>query len=74
MKPVNWERLPPVRKTYRVRLGFMQTVVEADNEAEAIRLARKALATELPRHWDMIYQALPERFEVVVLESTSRAG
>ena len=53
---------------FRVRLGFLETVIQAADPAQAVQLARRQLALEMPRHWDMIYSAQPARFQVERLE------
>ncbi len=55
-------------KKFCVRLGFLKTVVEAADPGHAVQQARRQLALEMPRHWDMIYTAQPGRFQVEPLE------
>ena len=49
---------------YRVKVGHIEVVVVAHNEAEAITLTRRHLVTELPRFYDLIRALGPERFEL----------
>ena len=49
---------------YRVRVGHIEIVVIAQDEAEAIALTRRHLAQELPRFYDLIRSLEPERFEL----------
>ncbi len=49
---------------YRVRVGHLEVVVVARDEAEAIMLARREFARELPRFYDLIRALDPARFEL----------
>jgi hypothetical protein len=49
---------------YRVKVGHIEVVVVAHDEAEAITLTRRHLAAELPRFYDLIRALGPERFEL----------
>jgi hypothetical protein len=49
---------------YRVKVGHIEIVVVAHDEAEAITLTRRHLALELPRFYDLIRALEPERFEL----------
>ena len=50
--------------TYRVRVGHLDLQVKARDVAEAILLARRQLAQELPRLYDVIQNLTPARFQV----------
>ena len=50
--------------TYRVRVAHHDIRVKAHDAAEAIQLARRQLARELPRLYDLICQLTPTRFQV----------
>lgn len=49
---------------YRVKVGHIEVVVVAHDEAEAITLTRRQLALELPRFYDLIRALETERFEL----------
>jgi len=49
---------------YRVRVGHHEFRVKAHDAAEAMELARRQLARELPRLYDMIRSLAESRFEV----------
>jgi hypothetical protein len=49
---------------YRVRVGHLEVVVIAHDEAEAITLARCEFAKELPRFYDLIRALESTRFEL----------
>jgi len=49
---------------YRVRIGHTEVIVGGSNAAEAVQLARRQLANELPRLWDVIYRMSDEEFRV----------
>jgi hypothetical protein len=49
---------------FRVKVGHIEVVVVARDEAEAITLARRQLALELPRFYDLIRALGAERFEL----------
>lgn len=53
-----------VTHRYRVRVGHLEVVVIARDEAEAIAFARREMARELPRFYDLIRALEPERFEL----------
>jgi hypothetical protein len=52
------------RQLFRVRLGHLALLVEASDEQRAIEEARRRMAEEWPRLWDLIQQAALERFQV----------
>jgi hypothetical protein len=49
---------------YYVKVGHIEVVVTAHDDAEAIALTRRYLALELPRFYDLIRALGPERFEL----------
>lgn len=49
---------------YRVRVGHLEVIVIAHDEAEAISLARRELALQFPRFYDLIRAMDPTRFEL----------
>ena len=51
-------------KNYRVKLGFTEVFVEGSSKEEAIRHARKKLSDDMPRLYDVIYQADDIEFQV----------
>ena len=51
-------------KTYRVRVGHWEIVLKAHSADEAIELARRAMARELPRLYDVIRAMTANRFQV----------
>jgi hypothetical protein len=51
-------------KTYRVRVGLWEVRVKAADTGEAIQLARRQLARELPRLYDVIRTLTAMRFQV----------
>jgi hypothetical protein len=51
-------------KTYRVRVGHWEIQLKARNSDEAIQLARRAMAHELPRLYDVIRALTANRFQV----------
>lgn len=51
-------------KTYRIRVGFWETRVQARDTYEAIKLARQQMAREFPRLYDVIRNLTYTRFEV----------
>lgn len=53
----------PLNK-YRVKVGHVEIAVEAATREEAIVLARRRLAEEHPRLYDVIRALAPTRFEV----------
>ena len=50
--------------TYRVRVGHHEYHLKAHDAAEAILLAKRQLAQELPRLYDVIRDLAPTKFEV----------
>lgn len=50
--------------TYRVRVGHLDLSVKARDVAEAIVIARRQLAQDLPRLYDVIQNLTPARFQV----------
>ena len=53
-----------VTRRYRVKVGHIELVVVAHDEAEAIALTRRHLVAELPRFYDLIRALGPDRFEL----------
>jgi hypothetical protein len=53
-----------VLKTYRVRVGHWEISLKAHDAEEAIVLARRAMARELPRLYDVIRAMTATRFQV----------
>ena len=51
-------------RTYRVAVGHSEVVVQAKSPREAIRLARRQLAQELPRFYDVISSLEDKKFKV----------
>jgi hypothetical protein len=51
-------------KTYHVRVGHWEIVLTAHDSEEAIELARRAMARELPRLYDVIRAMTANRFQV----------
>lgn len=51
-------------RTYRVAVGHSEVEVQAKTPREAIRLARRKLAEELPRFYDVISTMEETRFNV----------
>jgi hypothetical protein len=51
-------------KTYRVRVGHWEIVLKAHNADEAIEIARRAMARDLPRLYDVIRVMTANRFQV----------
>ncbi len=49
---------------YRVRVGYLQVIVVARDETEAIMLAKRELARDLPRFYDLIRALDSTRFEL----------
>jgi len=54
----------PSLKSYRVKVGHTEVVVGASSPQNAIAAARRQLARELPRLYDIIRGLDPARFEV----------
>jgi hypothetical protein len=50
--------------TYRVRIGHHDFRVRARDAAEAVEVARRQLARELPRLYDVIRSLTDSRFQV----------
>ena len=50
--------------TYRVRVGHHEYQLKARDAAEAILLAKRQLAQDLPRLYDVIRNLAPAKFEV----------
>jgi len=50
--------------TYRVRVGHHDFRVRARDAAEAVELARRQLARELPRLYDVIRKLTESQFQV----------
>lgn len=58
-------RQPEQRKRqYQVQVGHHRLTIEAESEAEALRIARRRLGSDLPRLWDMIYDMRDTDFDV----------
>ena len=51
-------------RTFRVKLGHSEVTVRANSAAEAIAVARRQLAAEMPRFYDVISRVAASRFEV----------
>lgn len=51
-------------RTYVVRVGHARITVEGCDRQEAIREARRLLALDLPRMWDVIYSLDEHRFDI----------
>jgi hypothetical protein len=51
-------------KTYRVRVGYWEIVLKAHSSDEAIELARRSMARDLPRLYDLIRVMTASRFQV----------
>ena len=51
-------------KTYRIRVGHWEMHVKARDSEEAIALARRQMARELPRLYDIIQKLTAARFQV----------
>jgi hypothetical protein len=54
----------PALKTYRVRVGHWEVQLKARDAEEAVALARRAMARELPRLYDVIRMLAASRFQV----------
>jgi hypothetical protein len=50
--------------TFRVCVGHLVIRIKARDAAEAILLARRQLARELPRLYDVIQRLTPNQFQV----------
>ncbi len=51
-------------KLYRVRVGRWEIRVKARDADEAIEVARRQMARELPRLYDVIQALTPARFQI----------
>jgi hypothetical protein len=51
-------------KTYNIRVGHWEIQLKARDAEEAISLARRAMARELPRLYDIIRALTAARFQV----------
>ncbi|MCI0334099.1 MAG: hypothetical protein L0228_12850 [Planctomycetes bacterium] len=51
-------------KTYRIRVGHWEIRLKARDANEAIALARRQMARELPRLYDVIRDLTATRFQV----------
>jgi hypothetical protein len=51
-------------KTYRIRVGYWELRLKAHDADEAIEMARRQLARDLPRLYDVIRQLTVSRFQV----------
>jgi hypothetical protein len=51
-------------KSYRIRVGHWEIRLQAHNPEEAITLARRQMAQELPRLYDVIRTLTATRFQV----------
>jgi hypothetical protein len=51
-------------KTYRVRVGHWEIRLTARDAEEAVELARREMARELPRLYDVIRALTATRFQV----------
>jgi hypothetical protein len=51
-------------KTYRVRVGHWEIYLKAHDVEEAIAIARRHLARDLPRLYDIIRNLTASRFQV----------
>jgi len=49
---------------YQVKVGHVTLIVRAISQEDAIALARRKLALEMPRFYDIIRSLGPERFAV----------
>lgn len=49
---------------FRVKVGHIEIVVSGTDDAEAIANARRELARDLPRFYDLIRALEPTRFDV----------
>lgn len=54
----------PKINAYRVKVGHAEVVVRAATREEAIVLARRALAADMPRFYDVIRSLEDARFDV----------
>jgi hypothetical protein len=51
-------------KIYRIRVGHWEICLQAHDAEEAIQLARRQMARELPRLYDVIRTLTAARFQV----------
>ena len=51
-------------KKYRVKVGHVQVIVQANSAEEAIDFARRQIALDMPRFYDVIRGLESTRFEV----------
>jgi len=51
-------------KSYRIHVGHWEIELKARDADEAIQLARRAMACELPRLYDVIQRLTAARFQV----------
>lgn len=51
-------------KTYRIRLGHVEALVQARDVVEAIFKGRRKLGAEMPRLYDLIRTLDSSRFEI----------
>lgn len=51
-------------KTYRIRVGHWEVCLKARDVDEAIQLARRQMARELPRLYDVIRNLTAAQFQV----------
>jgi hypothetical protein len=51
-------------KTYHIRVGHWEICLQAHDPEEAIALARRQMARELPRLYDVIRTLTATRFQV----------
>jgi hypothetical protein len=51
-------------KTYRIRVGHWEIRIKARDADEAIALARRQMARDLPRLYDVIRSLTANRFQV----------
>ena len=58
------ERSTQREHQYKVRIGHTELTVNGRDPADAVRNARRRLANELPRLWDVIYRMSDEEFRV----------
>ena len=52
------------QQSFRVRVGHCEIQVKAHDNEEAIQIARRQLARELPRLYDVIRSLTVSRFQV----------
>lgn len=59
---------------YDVTLGHSQVRVTACTREDALAKARRAFSLDMPRLYDVIYLAAPERFEITPIDVQSPNG